>query len=193
MPSVRTGTPMECIFSARSRIPVSEMTSFSKRAGSIQAAIRHSIFSAPAGPSVVMMCITLIMFVFILLSETSSLVASESLFGWNHRPAEQAPHIPELRLGKQILVNILVSADHVCHFIVLSCAACGGRSHRLPRRLILEERVHRLGEPEKIAGRDQESLLPRFKKIRHAACRGADDGQAGCHGLKDRERVALIV
>ncbi len=62
MPSVRAGTPINCIRSARSIIGVSETIPFSNRVRSIPAAMRHSIFSAPAGPRVVMMCMTLIMF-----------------------------------------------------------------------------------------------------------------------------------
>src|ERR1700719_1916728 len=142
MPSVRTRTPIECIFSARSRIPVSETISFSNRVPSIPAAIRHNMFSAPAGPSVVMMCITLIMFVFIPLSEPSALVASHSLFGWNRGPAKHAPHIPELRGRQELLIHFLVGPDHIRHVVVFSCAAGSGRSHGAPYRVIFQESVH---------------------------------------------------
>ncbi len=94
IPRVRTRTPMDSILSARSRISVRETTSFSKRVPSIPAAIRQSMFSAPAGPSVVMMCITLIMFFFILRQENSLLAASQSLFGGEHGRTEQAAYAP---------------------------------------------------------------------------------------------------
>src|ERR1700739_478116 len=63
MPSVRTRTPLASIAPARSKIPVRETTSFSNRAPSIPDAIRQSLVSAPAGPRVVMMCMTLITFI----------------------------------------------------------------------------------------------------------------------------------
>src|SRR6202040_784984 len=145
MPSVRTRTPMECIFSARSRIPVSETISFSKRVPSIPAAIRHNIFSAPAGPSVVMMCITLIMFVFILRSESSVVAAPQSFFGRNRRPPEHALRVPPLRMNNEGLIDLFVGAHHVRHVEVFLRVARGCRSHGLPRRRIFEESVHRLG------------------------------------------------
>src|SRR6267378_8184269 len=64
MSSERTRTPIACILVARSNMPVIETTSFSNRAPSIWEAIRQSMVSAPAGPRVVMMCMTLIILVF---------------------------------------------------------------------------------------------------------------------------------
>jgi len=93
MPRVRTRTRMERIFSARSRIPVSETTSFSKRA----------LFHPPGNPA---------QHIFgprrterrndvhhldhvrlIFRSESSPMLTSQFFFGRNHRPSEQAPHI----------------------------------------------------------------------------------------------------
>src|ERR1700686_5365955 len=157
MPSVRTRPPMECIFPARSRIPVSETISLSNRVASIPAAIRHNIFSASAGPSVVMMCITLIIFVFILLSQGLVVVAPQSFFGRNRRPAEHALRVPALRMNEEVLIHLFVSADHVRHVEVFFCAARGCRSHGPPRRLIFKKRVHRFGEPLKISRGHQRS------------------------------------
>src|SRR5260370_1682865 len=135
--------------------------------------MRHNIFSAPAGPSVVMMCITLIMFVPVLRSESSPMLTSQFFFGRNRRPSEQAPHIPRLGMSQQILVHILVGVDHVCHVVILPCTACGGGPHKLPRRFIFEERVHRLCEPLTISWPHQESFIARLKPFLDATYRAA--------------------
>src|SRR5260370_985639 len=66
----RTPAPHPRIFSAKSKMPVSETTSFSKRVRSIPEMTRESIISAPAGPRVVITCMILVMLRFKLVSGT---------------------------------------------------------------------------------------------------------------------------
>jgi len=111
MPRVRTRTPMERIFSARSRIRSAKQPRSQSAPCPSRPQSGHNIFSAPAGPSVVMMCITLIMFVLIFRSESSPMLTSQFFFGRNHRP-RTAPHIPGLGMVQHPRGCLLDRRDH---------------------------------------------------------------------------------
>ncbi len=88
-------------------MPVRETTSFSNREASMPDASRQSMVSAPAGPSVVMTCITLIMLIFRLplqLQECSSIPAYYSFFGRNGGTPKDAFYVRTLRMIKEPLV-----------------------------------------------------------------------------------------
>src|SRR6266404_6151599 len=137
MPRVRTRTPIASMLSARSNTPVSETISFSNRVPSMPEAIRQSMVSAPAGPSVVMTCMTLIIWRLKLHSSTGDRrvgsrftdSCSSPLLERNGRFPEHAFCVPGMRKIYDVLVQFFVCLDHRRHVVVFSCPLRGGHPH----------------------------------------------------------------
>src|SRR5260370_35213136 len=196
MPSVRTRTPTCCIRSARSRMAVSETTSFSNRVPSIPEAIRQSIVSAPAGPRVVMMCMTFIMLVFRFpcgQPDRSLTLDFHTLFGRNGGLAEVAFCFQMARVMKDTVVQFFVCPDHRRDIVALSCPSGCCQSEALPGFLISQERYHSAGETLNISERYDKTLLSTLDEVRHAPRSCAHDRQTRGHCFHHRKRSALPV
>src|SRR5438128_9461707 len=157
IPSVRTRAPVASILSAKSSIPVRDTTSFSNLFRSIPEAILQSMVSAPAGPRVVMTCMTLIIFV---LPQGRTVPAD--LLGGHSAIVNQCSGSQGPGTLNHLLVDFLIRFDHLCYIKLFARSARGSPSKPAPGFFFSHEKGHGAREIVDISRAHQHAFLAVF-------------------------------
>lgn len=93
----------------------------------------------------------------------------------------------------QVLVQLLVGADHLRHFEVFSGSPGRSRPYRLSGFLVTQEKGHSAGKALCVPRWHKETFSTTCNEVRHSADRCAYNRQTGGHRLHHRERVTLPI